>query len=270
MMRDLSRLNGKVAVITGAAQGIGEATARLFAERGIAGLLLTDRQPDRLARVANSLRDLTRVETIVADLADPAQVEAIIPAAEAAFSRVDILANIAGLTDRGSILDSSIELFDRMFAVNVRAPFLLMQAALRLMTRDGIEGTIVNILSVNAHGGSPQLAPYSASKGALATLTKNVANTVLPDRIRVNGINLGWTETPGEHDIIRRSGQGGEDWLEQAEKHRPFGRLIKPDEVARLIAFLASAESGVMTGALIDFDQQVMGLHTPPKGLAKT
>lgn len=157
-MSDLSRLDGKVAVITGAAQGIGEATARLFAERGIAGLLLTDRLTDRLAVVANSLRDLTRVETIVADLADPAQVEAIIPAAESAFGRVDTLANVAGLTDRGSILDSSVELFDRLFAVNVRAPFLLMQGTLRLMTRDGIEGTIVNILSVNAHGGSPQLA----------------------------------------------------------------------------------------------------------------
>jgi NAD(P)-dependent dehydrogenase (short-subunit alcohol dehydrogenase family) len=269
-MSDLSRFDGKVAVITGAAQGIGEATARLFAERGVAALLLTDRQPDRLSAVANSLRDITRVETIVADLASPAEVDAIIPAAKAAFGRVDILANIAGLTDRGSILDSSVELFDRLFAVNVRAPFLLMQAALRLMTRDGIEGTIVNILSVNAYGGSPQLTPYSASKGALATLTKNVANAVLPNRIRVNGINLGWTETPGEHDIIRRSGQGGDDWLAEAEKHRPFGRLIKPDEVARLVAFLASAESGVMTGALIDFDQQVMGLHTPPRGLTKT
>ena len=113
-MNDLSRFDGKVAVITGAAQGIGEATARLFAERGIAGLLLTDRQPDRLSAVANSLRDITRVETVVADLADPAQVEAIIPAATAAFGQVDILANIAGLTDRGSILDSSVELFDAM------------------------------------------------------------------------------------------------------------------------------------------------------------
>lgn len=269
-MDDLSRLDGKVAVITGAAQGIGEATARLFAERGIAGLLLTDRQPERLSAVANSLRDLTRVETIVADLANPTEVETIVPTAEAAFSRVDILANIAGLTDRGSIFDTSVELFDRLFAVNVRAPFLLMQGALRLMTRGAIEGTIVNILSVNAHGGSPELAAYSGSKGALATLTKNVANAVLPHRIRVNGINLGWTETPGEHEIIRRSGQGGDDWLERAEKGRPFGRLIKPDDVARLIAFLASPESGVMTGALIDFDQQVMGLHVPAHRRAET
>lgn len=260
-MDDLSRLDGRVAVISGAAQGIGEATARLFAERGVAGLLLTDRQPVRLAAVADSLRAAVRIETIVADLSHPAEVETIVPAAEAAFGRVDILANIAGLTDRGSILDTSVELFDRIFAVNVRAPFLLMQGALRLMTRDHIEGAIVNILSVNAHGGGSFLAPYSASKGALATLTKNVANAMIEHRIRVNGINLGWTDTPGEHEIIQRSGQDGPDWLEKAEAGRPFGRLIQPAEVARLIAFLATPESGVMTGALIDYDQQVVGIN---------
>ncbi len=260
-MSDLSRLDGKVAVITGAAQGIGEATARLLAARGAAGLLLTDRQPERLSTVANSLRDLTRVETVVADLAVPEQVARIVPAAEAAFSRVDTLANIAGLTDRGSILDTDLALFDRMLAINVRAPFFLMQDALRIMVRDGIKGTIVNILSVNAHGGAPFLSPYSTSKGALATLTKNVANAVLDYRIRVNGINLGWTETPGEHDIIQRSGQDGPDWLAKAEAGRPFGRLIRPEEVARMIAFLASAESGLMTGALVDFDQQVVGIN---------
>jgi NAD(P)-dependent dehydrogenase (short-subunit alcohol dehydrogenase family) len=260
-MDDLSRLDGKVAVITGAAQGIGEATARLFAERGIAGLLLTDRNAEPLTVVADSLRATTRVEAVVADLANPAEVQTIIPAAEAAFGRVDILANIAGLTDRGTILDTSVELFDRLFAVNVRAPFLLMQGAVRIMTRDGIEGTIINILSVNAHAGGPNLAAYSGSKGALATLTKNVANSMLDHRIRVNGINLGWTATPGEHVIIQRSGQGGPDWLEKAEAERPFGRLIQPAEVARLIAFLATPESGVMTGALIDYDQQVVGIN---------
>jgi NAD(P)-dependent dehydrogenase (short-subunit alcohol dehydrogenase family) len=260
-MSDLSRLDRKIAVITGAAQGIGEATARLFAERGIAGLVLTDRQADRLAAVEQECRGLTRVTTVVADLSDLEQVARIIPAAETAFGRVDILANIAGVTDRGSILDTSPELFSRTLAVNLRAPFFLMQGALRIMTRDKIEGAIVNILSVNAHGGAPVLSPYSASKGGLATLTKNVANAVLDHRIKVNGINLGWTETPGEHDVVQRSGQGGPDWLDKAAAGRPFGRLIQPLEVARLIAFLASAESGVMTGALIDFDQQVVGIN---------
>jgi NAD(P)-dependent dehydrogenase (short-subunit alcohol dehydrogenase family) len=269
-LSELSRLDGKVAVITGAAQGIGEATARLLAERGVAGLLLTDRQPEKLAAIARSLTDLTRVTTVVADLASPAEVASIVAAAESAFGRVDILANIAGLTDRGTILDTSGELFDRMFAVNVRAPFFLMQDALRVMMRDGIEGAIVNVLSVNAHGGGPTLAAYSASKGALATLTKNAANAVAGHRIRINGIQLGWTETPGEHAIIRSSGQGGDDWLEKAENAMPFGRLIQPDEVARLIAFLASGESGLMTGALIDFNQHVVGTAPAPPQHRKT
>lgn len=255
-----SLLTGKVAVITGAAQGIGEATARLFAAREIAGLLLTDRNEPRGRAVAASLSEAgTQVEFVAADLAAPDEVLALVPAAERAFGRVDILVNVAGLTDRGGIFDTSLELWDRMFAVNARAPFLLMQAAIRLMDRLGIEGSVVNIISVNAHGGTSFLTPYSASKGALATLTKNVAHSVASRRIRVNGLNIGWVDTPGEHETLKRFHDAPDNWLEAAEKTLPFGRLIKPGEVARAIAYLSSAESGLMTGALIDFDQVVLG-----------
>lgn len=254
-----SRLDGKVAVITGAAQGIGEETARLFASRGIAGLLLTDRQAEKGAAVAASLKEIVPTEFITADLADPDQLLTIIPAADAAFGRLDILVNVAGLTDRGTIWDTSIELWDRMFAINARAPFVLMQGALKIMERENIEGAIVNIISVNAHGGTSFLTPYSASKGALATLTKNVAHSVSNRRIKVNGLNIGWVDTPGEHETLRRFHGAGPNWLEEAESKRPFGRLMKPDEVARAVAFLASAESGLMTGSIIDFDQVVIG-----------
>lgn len=255
-----SLLTGKIAVVTGAAQGIGEATARLFAAREIAGLLLTDRNVEKGAAVARSLAEQgIRTEFVAADLADPQQVATVVPAAERAFGRVDILASVAGLTDRGGIFDTSLELWDRMFAVNVRAPFLLMQAAIRLMDRQGIEGAVVNIISVNAHGGTSFLTPYSASKGALATLTKNVAHSVANRRIRVNGLNIGWVDTPGEHETLRRFHGAADDWLEEAERGRPFGRLLKPDEVARAVAYLASAESGLMTGSIIDFDQVVIG-----------
>lgn len=255
-----SRLTDKIAVITGAAQGIGEATARLFAERGIAGLVLADRNAEKGETVARSLQEQgTNTVFVPADLADPAKVAAIIPAAEKAFGRVDILCNIAGNTGRGSITDTDLMLFDRIFAVNVRAPFFLIQDAAKLMQREKIAGSIVNILSVNAHGGASFLSPYSASKGALLTLTKNVANALLWDRIRVNGLMLGWVDTPGEHVTLKQFHNAAETWLEEAEKTRPFGRLMKPDEVARAIAYLASAESGLMTGALIDFDQTVVG-----------
>ncbi|MHB1109353.1 MAG: SDR family oxidoreductase [Devosia sp.] len=255
-----SLLTNKIAVITGAAQGIGEATARLFAERGIAGLVLTDRNAGKGEAVARSLEAQgVRTVFVAADLADPEQVAGIVPAADTAFGRVDILVNVAGLTDRGGIWDTSLELWDRMFAVNVRAPFLLMQAALKLMDREKIEGAIVNIISVNAHGGTSFLTAYSASKGALVTLTKNVAHSVANRRIKVNGLNIGWVDTPGEHETLRRFHGAAGNWLEEAERGRPFGRLMKPDEVARAVAYLASAESGLMTGSIVDFDQVVIG-----------
>ena len=247
---------GKIAVVTGAAQGIGEATARLLAQRGAAGLVLVDRQADKGEAVAKSLNDAgTKAIFVAADLADPAAVAKIIPAADQAFGRVDVLANIAGLTDRGTILDTDLALYDRMFAINVRAPFFLMQDAIKVMQREKIEGTIVNILSVNAYIGSPNLAAYSASKGALMTLTKNTANAVN----MVNGINLGWADTPGEHVTLKTFHDAADDWLEKAEASRPFGKLIKPDDVARLIAFLGGAESAPMTGSCVEFEQTVVG-----------
>jgi NAD(P)-dependent dehydrogenase (short-subunit alcohol dehydrogenase family) len=258
-MDGLSRLDGKVALITGAAQGIGEATARLFAARGIAGLFLVDRQRDKGEAVAASLNGAVPTHFLAADLADAAQVEQIVPAVDAAFGRIDIVVNVAGLTDRGGVWDTSVELWDRMFAINVRAPFFLMQGAFKVMKREAIEGTAVNIISVNAHGGTSFLTPYSASKGALATLTKNVAHSVSFDRIRVNGLNVGWVDTPGEHETLKRFHGMEPGWLEAAEAQRPFGRLLKPEDVARAIGFLASPESGLMTGSIVDFDQVVNG-----------
>ena len=255
-----ARFAGKVAVVTGAAQGIGEAVARLLAARGAAGLLLTDRNAGKGQAVAGSIAAAgTPAAFVAAELDDIAQVQAVIPAADARFGRVDILVNCAGLTDRGTVWDTTPELWDRMFAINVRAPFFLMQAALKIMDREQSEGAMVNIISVNAHGGTSFLTPYSASKGALATLTKNFAHSVSNRRIKVNGLNIGWVDTPGEHTTLKRFHDAPDDWLETAEKSRPWGRLMKPDEVARAVAFLAGPESGLMTGSIIDFDQVVQG-----------
>lgn len=255
-----SSLAGKIAVVTGAAQGIGEATARLFCARGAAGVVLVDVQAEKLKAVAASLTDAGhKALAVPTDLADADAVARVMPAADAAFGRVDILANIAGLTDRGGIMDSDVAFFDRMFAVNVRAPFFLMQGALRIMEREKSGGTIVNILSVNAYVGAPNLSPYSASKGALLTLTKNTANAANWQRVRANGIALGWVDTPGEHETLKKFHGAEDGWLDAAERSRPFGRLVKPEDVARLIGFLASDESAPMTGSVIDFEQTVFG-----------
>ena len=169
---------------------------------------------------------------------------AVVAAAERAFGRVDALVNAAGITDRGTIFDTSPELFDRMVAVNLRAPFFLMQEAAKLMRRERVEGAMVNILSMSAHGGQPFLTPYSMSKGALATLTRNAAFSLMPWRIRVNALNIGWMNTPGEDRIMRTVHGATDGWLEKAAAEQPFGRLIEPDEVARACAFLCSAEFG--------------------------
>jgi NAD(P)-dependent dehydrogenase (short-subunit alcohol dehydrogenase family) len=147
-------------------------------------------------------------------------------------------------------------------AVNLRAPFLTMQRAVRAMQEAGEGGSIVNILSMNVLCGQTYLTAYSASKGGLATLTKNVANAFARDRIRCNGILVGWMDTPGEEVIQQRFHGGGSDWAEQAAKKLPMGQLIDPDHLAGLVAYLLSPESGVMTGSLIEYDQFVSGAYS--------
>ena len=261
-----SSVAGQVAVVTGGAQGIGEATARLLAARGAAGVVLVDRRRDKGEAVAASLNEAgTKTIFIETALAIHDQVKRVIPAVDAAFGRVDIVCNIAGLTDRGTLLDTDLELFDRMFAINVRAPFFLLQDAVAVMKREGRGGSVVNISSVNAHVGGPNLAAYSASKAAIVNLTKNTANAFNMDRIRANAVLPGWVDTPGEHETLKKFHDAPDNWLEAAEKSRPFGKLLKADDVARMIVFLASPESAPMTGSVIDYEQAVFGGHLPIK-----
>lgn len=259
------RFAGKIALVTGGTQGIGEAAARRFAAEGAAGIVVSGRNPERGAAVVEALTALgTEAVFVPTELADPAQCRALIAAADQRFARLDVLVNAAALTDRGNIVDTTVELWDRLMAVNLRAPFLLMQGAIALMRREHIAGTIVSVGSVSAYGSVPMLLPYAISKAGLITLTRNVAYSVMWDRIRVNLLNPGWMDTPGEHDIQRRYHDRDDGWLAEAEAIQPFGRLIKPDELAAAIAFLASEESGLMTGAVVDFDQSVQGAGPQP------
>jgi NAD(P)-dependent dehydrogenase (short-subunit alcohol dehydrogenase family) len=254
------QFSGKVGVVTGGTQGLGEAIARLLAERGAAGLVIVGRNTERGKAVAADIsRGGCPTKFVAADLARIDACRMVVPAAEAAFGRVDMLVNAAAITDRGTILDTSPELFDSMFAINVRAPFFLMQDAAKSMIRRKIKGAMVNILSMSGHGGQPFIIAYCGSKGALATLTKNAAFSLMRNNIRINGLNIGWMDTPGEDRIQKLYHGAGDDWLKKAEKEAPFGRLLKPAEVARAVAYLASDESGLMTGSIIDFDQQVLG-----------
>lgn len=256
------RMAGKVAVVTGSTQGLGEMIARQFVAEGATGIVVTGRHQARGEKVKADLEQAgARVVFVVADLANANAAQSIMAAADAAFGRVDTLVNAAAITDRGSMVDTSLELFDRMMAINLRAPFFLIQEAVKIMRREKIEGTIVNIQSMSAHGGQPFLAPYSVSKGGLATLTKAAAFSLLRNRIRVNGLNVGWMNTPGEDVILKKYHGAKDDWLETASQQQPYGRLVEPAEVARACVYLASAESGLMTGANIDFDQSVVGCN---------
>jgi NAD(P)-dependent dehydrogenase (short-subunit alcohol dehydrogenase family) len=243
------RLDGKVLVVTGATQGLGAAIARRCAALG-AQLVVTGREAVRGEAVAAELG----ARFVAADLADPRAAEAIIGACD---ERLDGLVNAAGLSSRGTLDDTSVELWDRLFDVNARAPFLLMQHAARVMRRTG-GGSIVNIITMASHGGEPALTAYSASKGALAVLTRNAGYQLQPDRIRVNGLNIGWTATEGEHGVQTGVGQP-DDWLAEADASRPFGRLLRPSDIAPMVTYLLSDAAEMVTGSVIDFDQTVHG-----------
>jgi NAD(P)-dependent dehydrogenase (short-subunit alcohol dehydrogenase family) len=263
--RGPANLSGKVAIVTGGTQGLGEAIARLFGERGAAGIVICGRNRERGERVASDISSPGCPTVFVkADLAKVADCRKVVATADERFGRVDVLVNAAALTDRGDIFDTTEQRFNEIFDVNVRGPFFLIQESVRIMRRERIAGSIANIQSMSAHGGQPFNTAYCASKGALATLTRNVAHSLLRFRIRVNGLNIGWMSTPGE-DSIQKTYHGAKDgWLEEAVKAKPFGRLIDPKEVARACAYLCSDESGLMTGSNIDFDQNVVGTSDPP------
>ena len=137
-----------------------------------------------------------------------------------------------------------------------------MQETIKIMILDKVKGTIAHVLSVAAYSGMPFLAAYSPSKAALGIMIKNTANAVAGHQIRINGINLGWTDTPAEDYIQKKFHNAKDNWLKITEKKVPFKRLNKPIDVARMLAFLCSEESGLMTGSLIDYDQTVVGWHS--------
>jgi NAD(P)-dependent dehydrogenase (short-subunit alcohol dehydrogenase family) len=260
------RLDGKVVLITGGSQGLGEATARLARERGASGLVLVARDRAKGERVAASLTgDGCRAVFVEAELGNAEACADAVRVVDEQFGVVHGVVNAAAATDRGSVWDTSVDLWDTMMDVNVRAPFLVMQAAARMMARESVAGSMVSIGSVTGYGGQEYLTAYAVSKGALHSLTRNLAWSLMRNRIRVNLLNLGWMDTPAEDIVQRRFHGAGDDWLTKAEAEQPTGRLIKTDEVARTLCFLLSDESGLMTGSVIDFDQSVLGAGFIPK-----
>ena len=254
----MNRMDGKVCVVSGATQGLGAAIAHRLAEAGAAALVVTGRNMKRGDSVARAITDRYGIPArfLRADFARVEECRHAIAETDRMFGRIDVLVNAGAMTDRGTILDTSPELFDRMFATNVRGPYFLMQDAIRLMIRDGTQGAICNIGSISALAGQPFISAYCASKGALTTLTANTAFSVLGNRIRVNQLNVGWMSSDHERELQARDNA---DWEAEAVAKLPFGRLVDPEEAARAVNYLVSEDAGLMTGSIVNFDQSVWG-----------
>ncbi|MDJ0770193.1 MAG: SDR family oxidoreductase [Ilumatobacter sp.] len=261
----MARFDGKTALVTGSTQGLGRTLLVNMATDGLAGAVVTGRDAERGGAVVNELGVLGCDAAFVpADLGSADAVQSLLDAADDRFGRIDCLANCGAITDRGDVWTTTADFWDSMMAVNVRAPFLLTQGVARIARRNQLPASVVNVGSVAGYGGPEFITAYSVSKGALMTMTKSLAFQLMRHHVRVVTVNPGWMDTPGEDAIQRKYHDGGDDWLERAEADRPFGRLIKPDELARTLAFVLSDEAGMMTGSIIDYDQTVLGAGNWP------
>lgn len=261
-----ARFDDRVALVTGGSQGLGYATAELMRARGAAGLLLVGRNSAKGEAAAQRLTtDACTARFVSADLSEDTAVDQVMTTLDREFGRVDTMVNCAAATWRGTVWNTTAQMWDSMLALNVKTPGLLITACAKRMKQQESGGTMVLVSSIAHHGANAVLWPYAASKHALEAVVKNAAFSLMTERIRVNMINPGWMDTPAEHEVQRRFHDAPDNWLEAAEASQPTGRLLKPQEVARGICFLASDESGMMSGASVDFDQTIPGVGDLPR-----
>lgn len=238
------KVEGKIAVITGAASGMGASVARLMHANG-AYLVLADIS-DGVMAIADELGD--RAVGIVGDVGTSTDANAMVDLAVSKFGGVDILCNIAGYPgdNRGTLVDCSVENFDKMVAVNFRGPFMTMKAAIPHMTARG-GGSIVNVASTAAIKGYPSLVVYGGSKAGLVAITRGAAVEFAKQNIRVNAICPGPHETP----MLLAAVEANPASREKIIGGVPMGRLGKPDEIAQAIYFYASDASAFITGTIL-------------------
>jgi len=186
-------------------------------------------------------------------LTDAEQTKNVIAKAFEEFGRIDGLVNCAAVATRGDWYDTPVDLIDRLYSLNMRAPFLMMQGAANVMKDNG-GGSIVNIGSINGHGGQSNLPVYSATKGALMTMTKHAAWALRKDKIRANYLAVGWMYTPAEDALMQSEGSSAE-WIDEADKNHPYGRLLRPVDIAKLTVHLLSNDSVMQSGGIIDFHE---------------
>ena len=250
------RLDGKRALITGAGSGIGEATARLFAAQG-AQILVADVQMDAAEQVAASIvKQGGSASALALDVADETQVCAAFDRVANQDGRLDIVVNNAGISHVGNILETSLEDWDRVLRVNAGGVFLCAREAVRhMLQQEPKGGVIINLSSVAAMVGLERRLPYSASKGAVLSLTRSIAIDFVGEGIRCNAICPGTVHTPFVEGYLRRSFPGQEDAVrQQLHARQPLGRMGLPEEIAAAALYLASDEAAFVTGAAFIID----------------
>ncbi len=242
-------LEGKVALVTGASSGIGRATARLLAEEG-ADVAVVARNESRLRELAHQIETLgQKCLVLSADVTEPEQCDRVVERTVSEWGRLDILVNAAGILETGTIESTTLEDWDRMMRINVRAVFYLMHICVPHLVKT--KGAIINVSSVNGIRSFPGVLAYNVSKSAVDQLTRCAALELAEKGVRVNSVNPGVTIT----ELHRRAGMDEETYRKfidrSYETHpiaRGLGRLAQPEDVARLIVFLASPDSEWITG----------------------
>lgn len=242
------RLKDKVAIVTGAASGIGYETAKLFAQEG-AAVVIADRNGPAAAQVADSLPGAM---AITVDVASEAEVKAMVAQTVARHGRIDVLVNNAGFGFVGTVVDIEEADWDALMAVNIKGVYLCCKHAIPIMARGG-GGTIVNTASAVAAVGIPGRAAYVASKGAVAALTRAMALDHVAQNIRVNAVGPGTIETPYYTQIFAQSPDAA-SLRRSLEARQPMERMGTPLEIANAILFLASDESSFCTGTILFAD----------------
>lgn len=254
------RLQEKVILVTGSTTGIGEAIARRAVAEG-ARVVIHGRDADRGGAIVAELAP--HASLAIADLADPAAAPRLIDETVSRWGRLDAIVNNAAWVGRSELHNTDAAVFDRAMAINVRAPLLLIRAAIEHLKQS--QGCVLNIGSINAYTGESNLLAYSVSKGALMTLSRNLADALCYDQVRVNHFNVGWVLTPNEYKTKLADGLP-EGWPEQLEpQYAPSGRILRPEEIATAAVYWLSDESRPISGSVVELEQYPMIGRNPTK-----